>query len=344
VIAPPHGSHPRAAENPPGARMVLGLSVRDLWRFALAGVVATVLFALLMTGVGLVSWATLPGCTGDSCTGIVQLSAVGLASPALLFVALATALAVLRTQRPLLVALVAAGLALLGLGSGFYLDAYQDWGPWQPVMLIALGAGIGPLATLASGSALHGRGPARFVLVVVVPLLAVAAVGVPLLVVTPLREQSWITAVVPQPYRYTGPGWVLNALHLNQSDWTLDLHYQGPGDQSVSIRETRPPSVEARQGRCAPRVSLFQASISACTAVPVTAPDLAMWRTASNDPLGEVVVLRAGALIQLASGTATTDAEAHALVSRLAPATAKELIGAAQDSYIPDPGTPPPAS
>ena len=57
-----------------------------------------------------------------------------------------------------------------------------------------------------------------------------------------------------------------------------------------------------------------------------------------------MVIVRAGALIQLSTAAVTTDAEARALVNRLASATPEELIGASRSSYVPDPGPPPPAS
>lgn len=343
MIVPFDAERSPGSGGPAAERVVFGVAVRDVGRLARAGFTATLLFAVLVIGVGLVSRVTLPGCRGDSCFGSPQLWGGVLAVPAVAYVALAVALRAQGITRPLLVAVIALPVVLLGLGGEVWIAVHQGSVPLRLVLLVAIGAGAGPFATLAAGSAVRGRGVCRFLLLAAVGVLAVGGVGA-YRVLAPLGAQSRITTVVPQPYQYSGPGWALRSLDLNQSTWTLDLDYQGTGFEAIRLEEARPPATDALTGRCAPRLSLLDPPSQACIAVPVTAPDLAMWRTAPDNSPGEVIVVRDGAIMRLTNSRALpTDAAAHALVSGLAPVAAADLLEKAAYTYVPDPGRSPAA-
>ena len=325
---------------PPGDRAarLTGLPARTLGRTALAGVLAEVGAVVLMALVYLVLRAVLPACTGDSCIGSPRLW-VGVAlSPFEVFVAFAGAFLALRLRRAWASAGLALPVALLLLGTGAYtlLGGSSGFGVTSFVLAV-LAAGCGPLAAVAAAALLNGRRASGWIPGAVVVGLVLAVVLANTLFDSASKVAA-VTALAPQPYGYQAPRTRLNTLNTNDYTKILQLEYitSDPsgnefGDTFVYLHELRPLPAAARSAQCSPALPSGEPQ-QLCRRV-VTPSGVTVWRAGGGDVLG-VVVAFPDATVVVSSQQVTDDDAALALVGRLKPVDAADLLDAASSVSV----------
>jgi len=288
-----------------------------------------------MAAVSFLIDSVIPPCEGDSCMGGERLLFTLCAVPFVLFIALVVGLLAARVARVWGMTLCAMPVALLALGAFVVVLLLEDLE--MSAMAPVLGVAVGPTAMITAGLMREGRGWVRFGAMPAIVVLIVGPLVVDHTVLIPLRQARAITRTVTQPYRLTGSAMTLVSLNLNPNARALELQFNPDGGASgeIQLSEGRSLTPFDSKARCAPQMSDTDIPNRACVVVPAVAPNLAIWRT-GLDPLDQVVVVRADAVIKIDGVDASTDAAALALAARLGPASAVDLLHEAKNTYVPN--------